>query len=645
MLNFNRFLRNLICLLLASLSINLLFVSAQESVKQAAKPEQGNLKGQAKERAKHEKPSGEEKELSETGERIAIRVRQQKLQLMIEQVIARLGQIEPVETKILAYVETATTLWKYDKPRAYQLIEQGIELLDRLYEKKLDSSLTVDLNSIKAEKEAREQFFRIIIRKIALLDPSLAAKLEKDRQEKKEDTQPQYTEAAQAIMDKAFSLAKEDPIRAAQMARDSMSQDQGIPYNTLSILFALNLKDKVVAQKLAMDFIKRYEAIPYSLANFPPIAQYVFYKEGSTEELRDLYFNAFANRLRNDLLLDPPPAYLPKLRPCLLASLHFAASYPKSQQQFEQLRIEVENYLPPRQPAATQRGTQTQVIDMSDLLPAKEGETQSIKDAQARAAGLVDPNQRDKEYSRLAASAAQKADQFLAEDLLGKIKDEQIRGVASLGVYGPLVRKALEEKDWFRAQNLSTKVTDPLGRSFILTDVASEMNAAKIEKDAIIRFYVGGLNQLQADPENLNVAKAYLALVNPILPLDQTLALTAARGAVRGFNNSKLPRPYSNDAALPRGAAIWGHRSRAELGGAQETFEPSEVLPRIFQAIAVKEPLESQTLADQFLDRGLQTFAQLGIISMELAEQSKVQAQQKGKGVSPPPSKPKENQP
>jgi hypothetical protein len=333
------------------------------------------------------------------------------------------------------------------------------------------------------------------------------------------------------------------------------------------------------------------------------------------------------------------------LRSSLLTSLRLAANYPKSQQQFEQLRMEVESYLPAQQLEAPQGAPATKVVDMSDLLPAKEGDTQPIKDAQARAATLVDPYQRDREYGRLAALAAQKADQSLAEELLGKIKDDQIRSAASASIYGPLVRKSLAEKDWLRAQYLSTKIADPLGRSFVLMDVARELSAAKIEKEAIAHFYASGLNQLQTDPEGLNVAKAYLALVNPLLPLDQTLALTAARGAVRNFNGSKLPRPYSNEAALARGAATWGQQARVEWGAAPEMFEPLAVLPRIFQALAAKKPLEAQQLADQFFDQGLQTFAQLGIISVELGEQLKTPAQQKVKDGSPLLFKPKEKQP
>ena len=213
----------IICLLTASLSVDILVASGQESEKKVAKPGEARTKGQTKEMAKQEKPSGDEKESGETDEQMAVRIRQQKLQLMVGEVIARLGQIESVETKILAYVETATTLWKYDRPRAYQLVEWGIGLLDRLYEKKTDGNLTTDLKAIKAEHEAKERFIRIIIRKIALLDASLAAKLEEDRQEKKEDIKIQYTETAQAIMDTAVSLAKEDPIRAAQVARYSLS--------------------------------------------------------------------------------------------------------------------------------------------------------------------------------------------------------------------------------------------------------------------------------------------------------------------------------------------------------------------------------------------------------------------------------------
>ncbi len=99
------------------------------------------------------------------------------------------------------------------------------------------------------------------------------------------------------------------------------------------------------------------------------------------------------------------------------------------------------------------------------------------------------------------------------------------------------------------------------------------------------------------------------------------------------------------DVVLAIGAVTRGGRSREDLGAAQEMYEPSAVLPRIFQALALKAPLESQTLAYQFSDRGLQTFAQLGIISMELAEQSKTQAQQKVKGDGPALSMPKEKQP
>ncbi len=647
----------IICLLVAILLTSLpasystassfrLSASGQVSEKQAAKPREAVAKDQTKERTNQGKlsgESGENKESNETDEQASIRARQQKIQLMVEETIARLSQIEPIETRILAHVETAATLWKYDRPKAYQLIKQGIELLDGLYREKMGGGLTADLKTIKAEREARERFIRVIIRKIAALDASLAANIEKDRKEKKEDTKIEYSEAAQAVMDNAVSLAKEDPIRAAQMARDSLSQ--GTPYNTIAILFALQSKDKTAAEKLATDFIKHFQDVPYSVANLNVIAQYVFLEDGPSEQLRDLYFKVFASRLRNDLLLDPTPAYLNRLRSSLTANLRLAAKYPKAERQFEELRAELENYFPVQQPETSQPAATPEAIDMSDLLPAKEGDTQSIKDAQAKAAMLIDPYQRDKEYGRLAASAAQKADQSLAEEILNKIKDDRIRSAASMGVYGPLIRKALVEKDWNRAQYLSTKVTDPLGRSFALIDVASEMSVAKIEKDAIIRFYAGGLNQLQADPESLNVAKAYLALVNPLLPLDSRLALNAARGAVRCFNNSKPPRPHSSDAQLERGAAVWGQRAREELGATQEMFEPSDVLPKIFRALASREPIESQTLADQISDRGLQTFAQLGIISRELAEQSKTRTQQKARDDSPSLSKPKEKQP
>jgi hypothetical protein len=97
---------------------------------------------------------------------------------------------------------------------------------------------------------------------------------------------------------------------------------------------------------------------------------------------------------------------------------------------------------------------------MAGMLPASFGETKEIANAARPVETPANQKSRDAEYQKLAVEAAEKADVALAEKLLSKINDGELRQKRSLDVYGPLVRKALSETGLLRAKTYAPRITE-----------------------------------------------------------------------------------------------------------------------------------------------------------------------------------------
>ena len=97
--------------------------------------------------------------------------------------------------------------------------------------------------------------------------------------------------------------------------------------------------------------------------------------------------------------------------------------------------------------------------------------------------------------------------------MLAKIEDDATRRSTSLAVYGPFVRKAIKETNLMAARELASKITNPLGRTLVLDQLARTGQTTK-EKQFVQETYELAIDKLRRDSPTEDVAKAYLIVAS-----------------------------------------------------------------------------------------------------------------------------------
>ena len=139
---------------------------------------------------------------------------------MLDAVLASAYRIDPAEYGILVQVEGATLLWHIDQERSVFILQNAIESLHGLMEKrkKVETSDQTD------ERELQRLRF-LILRKIAAVKPDLIHRLFREKtshEESKESIVNDWTDEAQAIMSVAADQIEKDPKLAANLAKQSL---------------------------------------------------------------------------------------------------------------------------------------------------------------------------------------------------------------------------------------------------------------------------------------------------------------------------------------------------------------------------------------------------------------------------------------
>ncbi len=295
-------------------------------------------------------------------------------------------------------------------------------------------------------------------------------------------------------------------------------------------------------------------------------------------------------------------------------------SYPRWRAEFEQISSEFEALLAARTLPLPGSG-RVEYIDMTRTT-AGEGETKEIAEAAARMKNTRHAKARDSEYKRLATDAAMKSNVALAEELMARIEDEEIRRQTSTTVYGPLVRKAVIEADWTQARTYAFRIIDPLGRSLVIDSIARNMTRASQDKQLVKELYDAALSQLQRDKPTQKVGKSYLILANSILPIDQGLSFTALSWAIFVLNKTADVRPFSWESDNAGELETW-IRMPTHMLKPEEVLELTEIIGPIFNEMAKRDLGEAQALAFGFSNRGLGLLAQLGVVRAMLEESKK----------------------
>ena len=534
--------------------------------------------------------------------------KEQFLRSAVEDILVGADRVNSLEHSILVQVETATLLWEIDRDRADTVLRGAFDKFRGLLEKKHDAKPP---DASAAEKE---RVRASVLRKVARLNPNLIKELIVDKADAERPAiVTGWTEEARAILAVAEEEIERNPAVAAKLALKSLS------FGTVSLptfLRKLARRDRQLAEQQAMILLSQLRDSPVSPLYLLGFANFVFFDDKGSAQLRDYYFESVAIRIRRGLRPDVDARAVEDLINAARAAGQTAKGYPRWQAEFAQIVSDFESLLASRS-LAVPAFPSPRAVEMPKV--ATEGDTRDIEEAAERVENIRDSKVRDKEYKKLAVSAANRADVRLAEKLVSKIEDEDARRKASIDIYSPFVRKALAESDWATASVYALKVADPLGRSLVVDWVAQKMTAAKQDKETVKELYNAALAQLRRDSPTPGVALGFFALARSTFGIDRDGSLDAMRWAVYALNKTGDARALTGAPELGGELGTWVRRQGSMLNP-EETLEMTEIIGPTFSEIGRRDWNEALTLASGLSDRGLSLLARLGVMKVVAEE-------------------------
>ncbi|MFY9573909.1 MAG: hypothetical protein WAV20_21130, partial [Blastocatellia bacterium] len=417
------------------------------------------------------------------------------------------------------------------------------------------------------------------------------------------------------IMSVAEEQIESNPALAAQLAQ------QSLPLGLVDwapFLTKLSQRDSARAEQVAAWLMGQFNSSSVSPSDLRHLDRFVLGQDRSPS-LREQYFRTLADRLTQDLRPDTPTAAL-RVGLQTAQMTRGEATGPRWTMKFQEIISQYEVLLSARSgaPSVAQRSL---VVDTSMMNPSTPGDTSEIEKRANAVQQISDSTSRDKEYQRLAGSAGRSEDMRLAEDLMSKIENDNIRRETTLSVYGPAIRRALSEADWTKAQTNALKISDPLGRALVL-DITAQMilRSGKGKQDEANEIYDTALWALRRDGSTEGVAKGFLIIAKSLATKDPERSLEALDSAI--FVLNKLARNGELFAESDVGGALASWVSLpVQTIRYDEALDLTEIIGPLFKAMAQRDPSNADSTALRFAHLGLSSMAELGIVSALLNEQ------------------------
>jgi hypothetical protein len=555
-----------------------------------------------------EQPQGAGEELSQQ--------KRQMARSIIDGALATAHQVSPVEYGILVQVEAASLLWEVDKETAHYVLLNAWERM---------LALLKDLTR-KDSQPSRAEFARLkstILRKVIRLKPELVRELSglsSDGNSDETTVLGDWTEEAQAMVTVAEEKIESSPSSAASLLHNSLAL--GISGNLSGFLIKLGRRDKELAEREAMSLMSRLRNSSAPPLVFANLSAFVFSDVSGSTRLKEHYFDSFAARLRLSVRPFLPADDLEDSLNAARYAARRAAGLTRWETEFAQIISDLELLYKYRS-SPVPRSPQTKKIDV--FANTAGSDITRIREAVKRVESLMSPQARDKEYNKLAASAALLGEAQLAEDLLSKIEDEELRRITSVSVYGSLIRKALVNSEPDQAKAYAMRITDPLGRSLVVDWIARAMAKAGKTKQVIKEFYNSAVSQLQRELPTHNTARGMLILAKSLLTTDQESGTDAMRAMVSILNQGTSNRPFSKESSVPDELGNWMSMSSAMLK-VSDVLDLSEMIGPAFQDLAKRDFNEAQNLALSLSHRGLSLLSQLATARVLLEEAGALKA-------------------
>ena len=455
-----------------------------------------------------------------------------------------------------------------------------------------------------------------MIRKVSALNADLVAQMLLGSEPAgKRAVAPEWSEEARAVMSVAYDQIESHPAAAAKLADQSLSL--GLAEWT-TFLERLDRRDSTEAEKTALNLLDRLADSPINVIVIRNLSRYCLAPTRSSM-LREAFFQTLETRLRRDIR---PDATVRDLEGDLRIAREMAGPptirSPRWQHEFAGIATSFESILNERSlplPGPPRRV----LLDTSTAQSAEPGDTGDIGEAIAKAESINDAKARDAEYQRLAARAALRVDVSLAEYILSKITDDNLRDLATVSVYGPLIRKAINDSDWVHAQRYALYVQEPLARTLALERVAQGMSRSGEDRVSVMAIYSVASARLDREPPSEQVAKCFLVLAKSLYPSESERGLELIRSCISVLNRLGNLDGVLGKSAVPSGAAAWVSLPNFSTNP-EEVLDLPELVAATFKYLAKRDPSDAFQVALGLYNLGLRSLAQLAI-SRELFDQ------------------------
>ncbi len=531
---------------------------------------------------------------------------------LLDEALANTDKINPVEYGTLVQVEAAAILWEIDKERSVSLLRSAIKSLRDLMDEERQSK------EKRIASKNRQTLRSLILRRIAALKPDLLKGLSvvsSSDDKTKDGALAEWTQEAKALIAVAADQIAKDPKLAARLA------EQALPLGMVgwaTFLNALSQRDAGEAERLATTIINQMHANLVDPSVMVDLKRFILASDRSSE-LKELFFQSIAAQLRLSIRPDKTPHELTGYLYTARDMLSFAtARYPNWQAEFADIVSIIEAIFTERSqpvPGPPLR----RIMDTSMMTEAVPGDTQEISKSLSRVDAIKDSKARDREYQRLAAKAGFSTDTPLAESIISKIENENIRRETTVMVYTPMVRKAIAESNWSYAQRLALNLQDPMGRTLLLDQIAEAMAKARENKLEVMDVYRLAIGKLQREETTQQVAKAFLILVKSLLPFDREAGVDAANSAIWVLNKIAKKDDLLEEAPLESVSPLVS--SPNLFLNSEDVLVLPELLGKLFKDLAKRNADESVMIADGLAHWGLYSLARLAI-SKALVEAS-----------------------
>jgi len=523
---------------------------------------------------------------------------------LLEGVLAGAYRITPVEYSLLVQVEAATLLWDSDRDRAHAVLRKAWDGIRALLEEKKSG------DEPPTRKQQKLRF--AVLRRIARLDPGLLNQLASDSstgETKSVAVLGKWTDEARAIMSVAQEQVDANPALAAQLAQRSL------PFGLVDwvpFLNKLSERDSILAEQVASTVMTQYASGSVSPVELLRLDRFALDPDRSPQ-LREQFFQSLAVRCAQGLR---PDSSIEALRAGSLTAQRALgiATGPRWPVRFQEIVSQYESFLSSRS-AAPAQAPETKFVDMSMMSATKAGDTVEIEERSQRVQRMNDAKGRDKEYQRLAASAASNENLSLAEDLMSKIEGDETRKGTSVSVYGPLIRKELSQGDWTKAQYYALRISHPLGRTLVL-DIIGQMilRSGKAKREEANEVYDTAMAKLEHDGITEDVAKGFLVLAKSLGTIDPERSLEAVNSAIFVLNKVTKSADWLADSETSSALASWVSLPIPTVRY-DEVLDLTEMVGPLFKEMARRDLKSAESTAYKLSHPGLSSLAELGIVS------------------------------